>query len=718
MKKTTLLIIVCTFLLPIIALAQEETPQPQQNQFIAEDPSTYDYSSPDFYNQVDYNNWDWNQISSNPQNVQTAITALQDQGILQGGASYDESKALGFYSDPGFATFLENLPESEFEKLDGAMLVDSGNANKLNQDQIAANIDEITDLKALEGKELNSYIQDEFATTLDVSQCQDKKCTLVDGVLKNDGKNSNQIILSELTGKNAIVNTQNDGTILINFNQFIEEDDKLMFFSENNRFNFIINTRTQGVNLNLKEKDIGLLQGNFLFEKGQLFVIPEINQKDKKDTVKYSQFAGIGAVIFTKTNIEVSNKPLTTSDGFSNKVYISKDQNSIQMSGSGYSFMSDEFMEHVPQLNTRNGHRLIFTPQANKKTNTPSIVSYNKKTRDLEVEGNAKIQNGNRHIKFQQGHILSELRSISGQNIITLSDQTFNQLPLNMKLKGKPGEVIMTGPDKGNKIITKNSAMYSLQYNVDVKGNRELAMETFTDIKHGVKSPDIMVIGTRTYGGNCKGIPTAGCRAEKDEIALWQRYEQIWLQNSKDRPTFIINFDKDVYSSSDRGNNHDFMDKLIEAKNKNPFENMGSTNYFENSKIYFSGHSSDMDDKILFKISQGKAARRNYYIDKNQLGGGVNLKNPFFAGCSSGPLVGKPALRIDDGEIDIFSAFLVSKAKKGTNTWDEFVKNQFSKDKITFPSRKTCLNSYSKLKLVDESYESLGTIKKLQATCT
>ena len=62
MKKTTLLIIVCTFLLPIIALAQEETPQPQQNQFIAEDPSTYDYSSPDFYNQVDYNNWDWNQI--------------------------------------------------------------------------------------------------------------------------------------------------------------------------------------------------------------------------------------------------------------------------------------------------------------------------------------------------------------------------------------------------------------------------------------------------------------------------------------------------------------------------------------------------------------------------------------------------------------------------------------------------------------------------------
>ncbi|PIN74244.1 hypothetical protein COV20_01355 [Candidatus Woesearchaeota archaeon CG10_big_fil_rev_8_21_14_0_10_45_16] len=676
--------IIILLLLSGVVIGQEES-------YTSEQPERWNYDDQTFYDQIDYSQWDWSQINGCSSCIDNALGALEKKGVLQGGNFYDETAASQFYHSSAFSQFLATLPDDKVEKIDAKLIIEAGDGKLLEEKHIRANIDEVPDLKELDSSQFNDYMESDFGVkSVDLSHCQKNSCILQEGTLKNRGPEAENLPLEDVKLSNSKIIMTPEGRIIVKADT--ETISNYEFSSSPGaKYTVAIINDNRHFTLLSDGHDVGAAQtGIFQFDDGKVFIEPETT----------AIIDGLGTIEIKKgQKVELSPKPLDKAS-FENKIYVG--EKAIEMTGQGYAVLYEDTIEHITD-NTRNGYRLVMSPKANERIESPSKISYNKETRQMIIAGDAQIINGNNQIAVQQGHFLSELRGPKG--IISEDTQTYNLYDLAMSLEDSDKSLVFDN----NKISTKNSAFYSLQYNEGPAGfvNSGLVIDRITDLGRGeVQDPDIVVISPRHLGIDV-------------ETKQWQRYEDFWLKNSQDNPTFIVNFDQQTYSAPQfglddngrpvtvKGSNEVFMEQLLEKRRSQTFG--------KQTQIYFMGHSgydgekreysfdvnndkiNDIEKKYGDEITSAfgnpvslKNNKPSVIIPENQLGG-HDVHDPVIAGCASADFLEREELNFE-GQGDLFTAYLVSQAKYGVDNWQDFIQKVRDKQ-IIWPDTKTCQSS-------------------------
>lgn len=657
--KRIIIMLVCIVLLSSFVIADDWEGD-------IDNPETYDYSNPTFYDNVPPEKWikevDWKQLDY--VNFPLALESLEKNGFLS-----DSS----FYNEIHLSSFLAHIPDNNLDLIDAEALIEAGHGRKMQARHIAANIDEVPDLKKLNGEELNKYVHEEYGVkSIDTDGCR-YECTLKGGLLvaRNIGGERDKLKLEDISGSHqAEVIVNKYGTIIVKVGK---KGSSNIYASSESSFTLLVEESKSGqvaVQLDY-ERDFQVLSGRIMFIDGNIYV-----NAGEAVVVK-----GIGTIRAGRESVGIVNRPLIKRDGFSNKIYF--DDEKIQLSGNSFSLLTENFVRNDPEESVRNGHSLILAPTA-RGAKSPSIITYDK-GKQIMISGGGRVINGNEDVTLSEGRFLAKVVDISlGLTSRQVTANGYNLLPLTIIDEDNPEKKIVF---ENNNVRLGNQATYfSMEYDERLDNEINIVRKLGKAARADVAKPNIVVIGAR--------------QDRKDNI-LWPFYQDIWSVNRlPGQPTYYIDLDNEIYSSGGEfKDNEMFVRDLFSSQ-----ERIGN--------VYFFGHSKKVKDNYVLSV----AAKGGSY---NTINLPVNLvsrrdtDDPVFAGCASGDLFGSPG-DTDKRQNSLLASYLMAQAKfgQGDYSWDQY-KEDYINGRIKFPSLESCNDIPGTLIAVYEnSGRSLSKVEK------
>src|SRR3989344_1431207 len=512
-----------------------------------------DYNNEQFYANIlqsgDFQLIDFSQMDL--VTVENAVAAMEAQGIFEEISFYQEAKNIEL--------FFSGLDASQYHLINAQQVIAAGQGEQLNQGQIQANINEVSDLSKLSSTEFSKYFTDIYEVrSIDVSSCN--LCTLKEGVLRNEGSSANSLNLQKFSSltKTGALNA-----------------DKIDIFTAT----FIL-TPIGEINFDLGDYLPTHINLDYV-DKYTLINIPaglalKSPIQGGKSFVDYHLISeGTATINFGHLDLILPSETGTTIDGVKilshNQVitfvddaakinpaenYLFMDGTRIIASGDGYGI---SFLENNPYIplsskkydhkNIRDGNRIMISPSSSMDYDGKSKVTLTAgQTPQLLLEGTVRIINGDEFITARNSrHFLSERGGfVAGEfpygQYIKPEDQKFNLVDMKISFACET-ENSITVENNNLKIGGGKTVYYSVKYNEE--GQLKIDEHLGERAKASVVRPEIVILSPKTFSGACGGDGSKFACTGMTENDGWESLKEIILANKNpDQMIIFYDFDK------------------------------------------------------------------------------------------------------------------------------------------------------------------------------